>query len=107
MASKGYPQLSWYEARDECKQHPGNYDLAIIDSQEIFDAVKEYASLKWIGLHDMFSEGLSHWVNGQEIKGFGSEYYKAPWDEGEPDVRYLVCNYIFEEKLVLYIKLNI
>ena len=96
MASKGYPRRNWNDARKECKQHPGDYDLAIVDSKEIFDAVKKYASLKWIGLHDMFSEGLSQWVNGQEIKGFGSKYYQYPWEKGQPDVRYLVCKNIFE-----------
>ena len=77
-------RLEWREAQIACQDLPGDYDLVVIDSTELYDELKQY-TYHWIGIHDMFSEGGWQWVNGQSVE-FGSTPGTYPWANGEPNV---------------------
>ena len=83
-----YEYLKWQDAQIACQEIPGNYDLVVVDNEELWNELKQYNDY-WIGLHDMFSEGVIQWVNGQTLE-FGKTLGSAPWANGEPNVSYVI-----------------
>ena len=78
-------RLSWHEARFECLGLEGNYDLAIVDSQEIFDCLKIYTH-HWIGLYSRVGKNNFGWVDNTAFE-FGTTEKQLPWGASEPSVR--------------------
>ena len=80
---------SWEQARDYCESVGGH--LATVTSQEENDALYAFAlscgyDNVYIGYSDIDSEGVWHWVNGEE-SGYTN------WSEGEPNGFTLSENY--------------
>ena len=85
MVSKSNETLSWHDARQECASLAGNYDLAIVNTSEIFEFLKEYDS-HWIGLiHREGNVDGFQWVDGKGLD-FGEVEGKRPWSDTEPNV---------------------
>ena len=76
--------LSWHDARQACARLGGNYDLAIVNSSEIFEFLKEYDS-HWIGLYSREGKREFQWVDGAALH-FGKELEGEPWSDMEPNV---------------------
>ena len=79
--------LSWHDARQACASLGGDYDLAIVDTLELFEFLKEYDS-HWIGLYSRKGKREFKWVDGTAL-----DYEKyldtKPWSNIEPNVCYL------------------
>jgi len=84
MVSKSNETLSWHDARQECASLAGNYDLAIVNTSEIFEFLKEYDS-HWIGLiHREGNVDGFQWVDGKGLD-FGGQLKGRPWSDTEPN----------------------
>ena len=77
--------LSWHDARQACARLGGNYDLAIVDTEGLFEFLKEYDS-HWIGLHSQKDKQEFQWVDGTAVK---FELEEKAWAENEPNVSFL------------------
>ena len=77
-------RLSWHEARFECLGLDGNYDLAIIDSLELFEFLKKYDN-HWIGLYSRVGKRDFKWVDNTNVE-FGKTIKQKPWAVTEPSV---------------------
>ena len=79
--------LSWHDARQACASFAGNYDLAIVETEELFEFLKKYDS-HWIGLYSRKGKREFKWVDGTAL-----DYEKyldtKPWSNIEPNVSYL------------------
>jgi len=75
-------RLSWHEARFECLSLEGNYDLAIVDNNELFDNLKIYTN-HWIGLYSRVGQRDFRWVDGTKLE-FGKIKKQKPWGASEP-----------------------
>jgi len=75
--------LSWHDGRQACASLGGDYDLAIVDTLELFEFLKEYHS-HWIGLYSRKGKREFKWVDGTAL-----EYEKyldtKPWSHLEPN----------------------
>ena len=76
------------DARIACQNLPGNYDLAIVDNIDLFNALKGYTN-HWIGLYAPAHQRTFRWINGQEVK-FGKTWKKNPWSANEPNVSFIL-----------------
>ena len=79
-------KLSWHEARFECLSLDGNYDLAVIDSLELFEFLKSYDN-HWIGLYSRVGKREFRWVDNT-MADFGKTEKQKPWDSSEPSVSF-------------------
>jgi len=75
--------LSWHDARQACAKLSGDYDLAIVNTQELFEFLKEYDS-HWIGLYSPKEKQEFQWVDGTALD-FGKKLEGKPWSAIEPN----------------------
>ena len=90
------------EARASCQSLPGDYDLAILNSNALTthfaQTVLEGKTNCWIGLHDLSQEGKFEWVDGTLSEFTAGE---APWNSGEPNVSSELSLFFSEYSLIL------
>ena len=83
-------RLSWHEARFECLGLEGNYDLAVVKNEELFEFLKSY-SHHWIGLYSRVGTTNFRWVDNTNAEL--ETWEQTPWGASEPSVR--LVNYTF------------
>ena len=85
--------LSWHDARQACASFAGNYDLAIVETEELFEFLKKYDS-HWIGLYSRKGNEEYRWVDGTALE---FELEGKAWADNEPNVKSLsfISSYIY------------
>ena len=78
-------KLSWKDARYECLNLNGNYDLATIDNLKVFEFLKDYTN-HWIGLYSQKDIRDFKWVDGTKVE-FGKTEKQFPWVASQSNVR--------------------
>ena len=102
-------KLSWHRARLECLNLEGDYDLAIVDSLQVFEFLDSYQIGKylekqdlygivdmpqyWIGLYSRPDKKEFKWVDGTKVE-FGKIGNQKPWHEDSPNVTFLFTVFI-------------
>ena len=64
--------LSWHDARQACASFAGNYELAIVETEELFEFLKKHDS-HWIGLYSR--------KGNEETDGLTEQHLSLNWRE--------------------------
>ena len=85
-------KLSWKDARYECLNLNGNYDLATIDNLKVYEFLKDYTN-HWIGLYSQKDIRDFKWVDGTKVE-FGKAEKLFPWAASQSNVRFTFLFYL-------------
>ena len=90
-------KLSWKDARYECLNLNGNYDLVTIDNLKVYEFLKNYTN-HWIGLYSQKDKSDFKWVDGTKVEfgdlGSGRDENLFPWAASQSNVRFAFSFYL-------------